>query len=86
MPTQSGGHTWHLNSEELIECVQLGKDSEIDQKVYNIKCGTHEGRNEVERGWGEGPYTEDEISAILGDDRWVASEGSESSREKSVAR
>lgn len=59
--------------EELIECVRSGKDSKINQKVHDIICGTHEGGNKVERGWGEGPFTEDEISAILGDDRWVAS-------------
>ena len=34
---------------------------------------TAEGTGEVDLGWAEGPYTEDEVSDILGDDLWVAS-------------
>jgi hypothetical protein len=58
--------------QELIYSLIEGEPSEVDHEVYRLTCGTVEGGNEIERGWAEGPFTEDQITEIIGDDKWVA--------------
>ena len=45
----------------------------IDDDLIQLWATTTEDKTgEVDRGWAEGPYSEQEISDILGDDLWVA--------------
>ena len=58
--------------EELIESMARGEVSELGQDIYDITCGDPDGGSEVTKGWAEGPYTEEEVTKIIGYDRWVA--------------
>ena len=40
---------------ELVESFQNKDSDEIEKAIYEITNGIHEGGNEVERGWAEGP-------------------------------
>ena len=57
---------------ELKDSLERAKVTDIDRMVYEIICGKHKGGNEVERGSADGPYTEDEVTQKLGNDKWVA--------------
>jgi len=59
--------------EDLVQSLLQGETSEVDKAVYELTCGEAKDGNEVEKGWAEGPYTEEQITNLLGTDRWVAS-------------
>ena len=69
---------------ELKEPLEKSKVTDIDRMVYEITCGKHKGGNEVERGWADGPYTEDEVTQKLGNDKWVAARSSVSYKKTSA--
>jgi len=58
--------------EELKEALRKQKLDEIDEKVYKLTNGVCEGGNEVQKGWAEGLYTEEEVSELLGTTKWVS--------------
>ncbi len=54
----------------LVEQVKATPVDDTLRSIYKTTMDEKEG--EVALGWAEGPYTEEMISQIIGDDLWIA--------------
>ena len=62
--------TAKASREDLKEQVAQAKVDDTLRDIYQTTTDPESG--EVAKGWAEGPYTEEQINEILGDQLWVA--------------